>query len=75
MNVIPNPDKPEPKMINHENTKFGKHEIFLFFRAFVIKKFFPVIQKEQVVLNVEAAPTEGLSNETWTFQISRKVFS
>jgi predicted aminopeptidase len=36
-----------------------------------LKKIYPVIQKEQVVLNVEAAPTEGLSNETWTFQISR----
>jgi hypothetical protein len=21
----PNPDKAEPKIINHENTKFGKH--------------------------------------------------
>jgi len=40
--------KPEPgsagggerKGINHENTKIGKYEIFLFFRVFVIKKFF-----------------------------------
>ena len=35
----PNPDKPEPKMINHENTKFGKHEIFLFFRVFFLSCF------------------------------------
>ena len=39
-----------------------------------VKKNYPVIQKEQVVLNVGAAPTEGLSNETWTFQISRKNY-
>jgi len=32
----PNPDKPEPKRINHENTKIGKHEIFLCFRVFVL---------------------------------------
>jgi hypothetical protein len=38
-----------------------------------LKKIYPVIQKEQVVLNVEAAPTEGLSNESWTSQISRKI--
>jgi len=31
-----------------------------------------VMRKEQVVLNVGAAPTEDLSNGTWTFQISRK---
>jgi hypothetical protein len=50
----PNPDEPvgakrksrfigEPKMINHENTKFEKHEIFLFFRVFAcpVKPFFP----------------------------------
>jgi hypothetical protein len=30
---------PEPKMINHENTKFGKHEIFLFFRVFFLSCF------------------------------------
>jgi hypothetical protein len=36
---LPNPDKPEPKMINHENTKFGKHEIFLFFRVFFLSCF------------------------------------
>jgi hypothetical protein len=33
---LPNPDKPEPKRINHENTKFGKHEIFLLFRVLVL---------------------------------------
>jgi hypothetical protein len=29
-------------MINHENAKFGKHEIFLFFRVFAcpVKPFF-----------------------------------
>jgi hypothetical protein len=37
---MPNPDKTERKRIHHENTKFGKHENYLFFRvfrAFVIK--------------------------------------
>ena len=29
----------EPKRINHENTKFGKHEIFLFFRVFIVSCF------------------------------------
>jgi hypothetical protein len=30
-------------MINHENTKSGKHEIFLFFRVFAcpVKPFYP----------------------------------
>jgi len=46
----PNPDEPvgakrksrfvgEPKMINHESTKFGKHKIFLFFRVFFLSCF------------------------------------
>ena len=30
MPKMPNPDKPERKRINHENTKIGKHEIFIF---------------------------------------------
>ena len=34
-----------------------------------------VIREEQVVLNLEAAPTEGLSYGTWTFQINRKCYS
>jgi len=48
--TFPNPDEPvgakrksrfigEQKMINHENTKFGKHEIFLFFRVFFLSCF------------------------------------
>jgi hypothetical protein len=28
-------------------------------------------QPRQLISRLEAAPTEGLSNETWTFQISR----
>jgi hypothetical protein len=36
---------------------------------------FLVIQKEQVVLNLEAAPTGSLSNGTWVFQISRLGFT
>ena len=32
-------DKTEAKRINHENTKVGKHEKFLFFRVFVILCF------------------------------------
>jgi len=35
----PNPNKPESKRINHENTKSGKHEIFLSFRVFIISCF------------------------------------
>jgi hypothetical protein len=36
--LYPNPDEQEINRINHENTKFGKHEIFLFscFRHFVL---------------------------------------
>jgi len=46
----PNPGKPEPKGINHENTKVGKHEIFFSFafssfRAFVINMFFHKMQR------------------------------
>ena len=32
-------DKTEAKRINHENTKVGKHEKFIFFRVFVISCF------------------------------------
>ena len=49
--IIPNPDPPgggEQGKINHENTKFGKHELFLFFRAFVIDLLFHQIQKPTI---------------------------
>jgi hypothetical protein len=36
---------------------------------------FLIFQKEQVVLNIEAAPTGSLSNGTWAFQISSLGFT
>ena len=44
------------KRINHENTKIGKHEIFLCFRVFVISCF---RDKKVFSQNVVDPPLEG----------------